>query len=284
MPFDYQSLKRITGTAIVNTTLADVDIQDGTITGGKLQLSAVTSAKLASSAVDLGTSTTTGSLPVGKGGTGLTGFSGADFVVRSNGSSLIQDRHGIASINVYTGNNTWSRPDGVRYIKVQVQGPAGGGSGHGEGGGAGGYAERFLDVTGISSVGVTISGGGGGTWYSGAGGNSGSCSFGPYISASGGHGANRQNQHSGGVSGSGSGGNMNIHTGGGFSHHARDAQGGVGASFFGGGAPSSYPNGGQFGHNHQNHCSEGSGGAGAHFHSYRGSDGRPGLIVVTNYY
>ena len=74
-----------------------------------------------------------------------------------------------------------------------------------------------------------------------------------------------------------------MHTGGGYSHHARDAQA-VAQSFFGSGAASNYPNGGQFGHNHEGHATLGSGGSGAHFHSYRGSNGRPGLIVVTNYY
>lgn len=283
MPFDYQSLKNITGEAIIDGSLSTNDIADQNVTAGKLEIGAVTSAKLATNAVNLGSGVVTGTLPVSRGGLNLTSFAGSYRAVYSDGSNLSQQPHGIASIQVWTSNGTWNRPGGVRYIKVQVQGAAGGGSGHGEGGAAGGYAELFLNVTGISSVNITIGGGGGGTWYAGAGGNGNASSFGPYVSASGGHGANRQNQHSGGVSGNGSGGNLNIHTGGGFSHHARDAQA-VAESFFGGGAASSYPNGGQFGHNHEGHSALGSGGAGAHFHSYRGSSGRPGIIVVTNYY
>lgn len=283
MPFDYQSLKNITGEAIIDGSLSADDIADLNVSANKLEIGSVTSAKLGTGAVNLGSAVVTGTLPISRGGVGLTSFSGSFRAVYSNGSNLSQDPHGIASIQVWTGNGTWSRPAGVRYIKVQVQGAAGGGSGHGEGGAAGGYAERFLDVTGIPSVAITIGDGGGGTWYAGAGGNGGGTSFGPFVSASGGHGANRQNQHSGGVSGVGSGGNLNVHTGGGFSHHARDAQA-VAESFFGGGAASSYPNGGQFGHNHEGHSALGSGGAGAHFHSYRGSSGRPGLIIVTNYF
>jgi len=283
MPFNYQSLKNITGAAIVDGSLVEADLQNLGVTAGKIELLAVNDTKLANNAIDLGTGTVTGTLPVNRGGLGLTSFGGATRAVTSNGSVLSHDLHGIASINVYTGNSTWNRPTGVRYIKVQVNGGGGGGGGHGEGGAAGGYAERFLDVTGISSVSVTIGGGGGGTYYSGAAGNGATSSFGPYISASGGHGANRQNQHSGGVSGNGSGGNLNIHTGGGYSHHGRDCSA-VAESFFGGGAASNYPNGGQFGHNHEGHATLGSGGSGAHFHSYRGSNGRPGIVIVTNYY
>jgi len=283
MPFNYQSLKNITGAAIVDDSLVEANIAGLNVTADKLELSAVTNTKMASGSVDLIAATVTGVLPINRGGLNISSFSGGNRAVYSDGTNLSQQPHGIASIQVFTGNSTWTRPAGVRYIKVQVQGAAGGGSGHGEGGAAGGYAERFLDVTSIASVGITIGGGGGGTWYAGAGGNAGGTSFGPYASASGGHGANRQNQHSGGVSGNGSGGNLNIHTGGGYSHHARDAQA-VAESFFGGGAPSSYPNGGQFGHNHESHTALGSGGSGAHFHSYRGSSGRPGVIIVTNYY
>ena len=71
--------------------------------------------------------------------------------------------------------------------------------------------------------------------------------------------------------------------GGGLSHHAYSAQS-CADTYFGGGAPSSHPQGGHFAHNHQGHSAPGSGGAGAHFHGHRGSDGRPGIIIVTNYY
>lgn len=283
MPFNYQTLKNYTSQSVVDASITSAEFGATTIAADRLELGSVTADKLATAAVNLSGSAVTGSLPIAKGGLGLTSFSGADRAIQSSGSALSQELHGIASINVYTGNSTWTRPAGVKYIKVQVNGAGGGGGGHGEGGAAGGYAERFLDVTGISSVSVTIGGGGGGTYYSGAAGNGNASSFGSYISASGGHGANRQAQHCGGVSGSGSGGNLNIHTGGGYSHHARDSSS-VAESFFGGGTASNYPNGGQFGHNHNSYAAEGAGGGGAHFHSYRGTDGRPGIVIVTNYY
>jgi hypothetical protein len=283
MPFNYQTLKNYTSQAVVDSSVTAEKFGATTIAADRLELASVNEAKLAASAVGLASTTVTGTLPVAKGGLAITSFSGANRAIQSDGGSLSQQLHGIASINVYTGNSTWNRPTGVKYIKIQINGGGGGGGGHGEGGAAGGYAERFLDVTSISSVGVTVGGGGGGTYYSGAAGNGNTSSFGPYVSASGGHGANRQNQHSGGVSGNGSGGNLNIHTGGGYSHHARDSSS-VAESFFGGGTSSNYPNGGQFGHNHNGHSALGAGGGGAHFHSYRGTDGRPGIIIVTNFY
>jgi len=283
MPFNYQTLKQYTTQSVTDGTITAGKLANTTVNGDRLVLASVTEAKLGTGAVNLNSATVTGTLPASRGGLGVAGFAGAGRALQSDGTNLSQQLHGIASINVYTGSSTWNRPAGVKYIKIQVNGAGGGGGGHGEGGAAGGYAERFLDVTGISSVSVTIGSGGGGTYYSGAAGNGNSSSFGPYVSAGGGHGANRQNQHSGGVSGAGSGGNLNIHTGGGYSHHARDSSS-VAESFFGGGTASNYPNGGQFGHNHNGYSALGAGGGGAHFHSYRGTDGRPGIIIVTNFY
>ena len=283
MAFDYQTLKNLRNDSIIDGAIATSDLADSSVTASKIVANNVTAAKLASSAINNTTGVTTGTLPVSKGGTTLTSFAGANRAIYSDGSSLSFQNHGIQGLSVFTGTGTWNRPAGVRYIRVQCLAGGGGGSGHGEGGGAGGYSERFLDVTGISSVTANVGGGGGGTYYANAGGDGGASSFGPYCSASAGHGANRQNQHSGGVSGVGSGGNLNLHMGGGLSHHAYSAQS-CADTYFGGGAPSSHPQGGHFAHVHQGHSAPGTGGAGAHFHGHRGSDGRPGLIIVTNYY
>jgi len=283
MPFNYQSLKQLTSAAIVDGSIQTADIANTTITGSQIVNATITATNLAVGAVDLNTNVVSGALPVAQGGIGLTTLTGANQAIRSNGSTLSFGQHGIQGLSVFTSDSTWTKPAGVRYIRVQLQAGAGGGSGHGEGGGAGGYAERFLDVTSISSVAVTIGGGGSGTYYNNAGNNGGASSFGPYLSASAGHGANRQNNHSGGISGVGSGGNLNLHMGGGLSHHAYSAQS-CADTYFGGGAVSSHPQGGHFAHNHQGHSAPGTGGAGAHFHGHRGSDGRPGIVIVTNYY
>lgn len=283
MAFNYQSLKNLTGQAIVDLSVSTNQIADRSIPDADINAGAVTAAKMASNSVSLTSSSVTSVLPVAKGGTGLSSIGGANTVLRTNASNngLEFAQAGYSGMQVFAGNGTWNRPAGVRYIRIKCQGAGGGGSGHGESGGAGGYSERILDVSSIGSVSVTIGGGGGGTYYSGAGGNGNSSSFGPYCSAQGGHGANRQNQHSGGVSGGAGGGDLNIHTGSGGSHHHSFGPGGT--SYFGGPAPSGHPQGGHFAHNHQNHSAPGTGGTGGYFHGHRGSDGRPGLVVVEEY-
>jgi hypothetical protein len=284
MAFNYQTLRRITGTAIVDGSLSDRELGDASATGIKVADGSVDANKLATNAVNLGTATTTGTLPLAKGGTAITsvGSSGQMMQVNSSNNGLTYGNHGIYGMQVFTSGGTWNKPSGVRYIKVQVQGGGGGGSGHGESGGAGGYSERVIDVTGVNSVSVSVSGETGGTWYFGRGGNGGTSSFGNYCSASGGRGANRNNSHSGGLAGSGSGGNLNIYGGGGQPHHTRSSVGGE--CYWGGGVAAGHPNGGNFSHNHQSHSTPGSGGAGGYFHGHRGSNGRPGLVVVTMYY
>jgi len=187
----------------------------------------------------------------------------------------------IFSMQVFTSSGTWNRPTGVKFIKVQLVGGGGGGSGHGESGGAGGYSERVIDVQATASVSVTIAGEVNGTFYSGPGDNNGGSSFGSFLSASGGFGANRNNQHSGGLGGVGSGGNLNIYGGGGQSHHNYSSVGGT--SFFGGAVAAGHPQGGNFSHNHQSHSAPGSGGSGGYFHNHRGSNGRPGMCVITHF-
>ena len=187
----------------------------------------------------------------------------------------------ISGMQVFTSSGTWNKPTNVKYIKVQVCGGGGGASGHGECGGAGGYSEKIINVQSISSVSVTVAGEVNGTYYRGGGSNGNGSSFGSYCSASGGYGANRNNQHSGGLGGVGSGGDLNIYGGGGNSHHGYSSSGP--ASFFGGAVAGGHPQGGNFSHNHQTHSAPGSGGSGGYFNSHRGSNGRPGIVIVTHF-
>lgn len=208
-------------------------------------------------------------------------------VLGTNGTSPLwqtaAQQGNITSMNVFTSSGTWTKPANVRYVHVQVIGGGGGGSGHGESGGCGGYAERIINVQSTSSVSVTVSGEVNGTYYAGGGDNGGTSSFGSFCSASGGYGANRNNQHSGGLGGVGSGGDLNVYGGGGESHHSRGGSATVAKCYLGGGVAGGWPQGGNFSHNHQSHSSPGSGGAGAHYHGHRGSNGRPGMVIVTNY-
>ena len=286
MAFDYQSLKNIySSNAVVSGAITGSYIASSAVTNNELAGGAVTASKLASSAVTLNSGQVTGTLSIGQGGTG-TNLAGSDYntVLRTNSSANGMEwaNHGLQSLQVFTSGGTWNRPAGVRYVRIQVVGGGGGGSGHGESGGAGGYAERILDVTGISSVSVSVAGDVGGSFYSGAGSNNGGSSFGPYVSAGGGYGANANSQHCGGVSGSGSGGDVNFYSGGGGSHHHSFGPGG--RNYFGGSVAGGHPNGGNFSHNHQSHSTPGSGGRGAYFGGHYGSNGKYGMVVITHYY
>jgi hypothetical protein len=279
MSFAYETLKQITGTEIVDGTVTSSNIVDGTVVNSNIASNSVSSSTVASGSVNLQGTAITGSLPIGYGGLQISGVGSATRAYRGDISFR---NYGIYGINVFTSSGTWTRPTDVRFIKVSCQGGGGGGSGHGESGGAGGYSELVLDVRSIGSVSVSIGGDSGSSFYSGAGSQGSSVSFGPYCSASGGYGANQNNQHSGGLGGVGSGGNLNIYGGGGANHHQESGIGG--ASFWGGSVAGGHPQGGNFSHNHQSHSAPGSGGAGAYFHGHYGSAGKAGMIVVYMYY
>lgn len=197
----------------------------------------------------------------------------------SDGSSVSWQSVGPASMQVFNSSGTWNKPAGIRKILVRLVGAGGGGSGHGEGGGAGGYSEKIIDVTSISTVSVTVGTGGGGTYYANAGAGGTATSFGAFLSASGGNGANSTNQHCGGLPGLGSGGDIN-HYGGGGSGHEYYSGPVSGGSFFGGAAATGHPNGGSFAVNHQYRCAPGAGGSPAYAGSYAGCQGGNGIVVV----
>ena len=187
---------------------------------------------------------------------------------------------GVRSMQVWTSNGTWNKPSGVKTIMVTVTGAGGGGSGFQESGGAGGTSQRQVDVTNVSSVSVTVGNPGGGTNYSGCGGNGNSSSFGGYCSASGGYGANCRQQHSGGIGGNGSGGSLNVYGGGGGGHGSHYSYGNhhAGTSYWGGSQPSSHGQS-NYAHRHQSHAAWGAGGNGAQYGN-RGARGREGVVVV----
>ena len=208
--------------------------------------------------------------------------------VTNNGSSPswgdVNLSTGIRSMQVWTSNGTWSRPSGVKTIMVTVTGAGGGGSGFCESGGAGGTAQRQVDVTNVSSVSVSVGNPGGGTNYSGCGGNGNTSSFGSYCSASGGYGANCRQGRAGGIGGNGSGGNLNVYGGGGNGHGSFHSYGShsSGVGYFGGGQPASH-NQRNYAHRHQSHAAWGAGGNGTRQNN-RGARGREGVVVVHEFY
>lgn len=285
MAFDYQTLKNLTSDSFIANTVTGSDIGSGQVTTAKFASSTLTANEFASSAVDLTSGVVTGTTPTSKGGTDNTGLGSAYqlLTVNSSNNGLTYANTGINRMVVFTSSGTYTPSAGTRYVHVQVQGAGGGAGGHGESGAAGGYSERIVSMVGVSSVSVYVGGGGGGTYYNNAGGNGDYASFGPYCSAGGGHGCNRHNNHNGGVSGGGSGGDFNIHCGSGGGHEQRSSGMG-GSSFWGGPAPAGHPQGGHFSHNHQSHSAPGTGGTSGYFSGHRGSDGRPGIVVITEYY
>jgi hypothetical protein len=285
MAFDYQTLKQIRNDAFISQTLTGSDVGTTQITTALFASGTLTATQLGSGSVDQTSSVVTGTTPYNKGGTGMSSMGGAYQLLATNssGNGLTFANHGIYRMVVFTGSGTYYPTGGVRYVWVQVQGAGGGAGGHGESGAAGGYAEKIVSMVGVGSVSVYVGGGGGGTYYNNAGGNGDYAGFGPYVSASGGHGCNRHNNHNGGLSGNGSGGDFNIHTGSGGGHEQRSSGMG-GSSFWGGPAPAGHPQGGHFSHIHQGHSAPGTGGTSGHFSGHRGSDGRPGLVVITEFF
>ena len=206
---------------------------------------------------------------------------------------------GLASMQVFTGNGTWTRPAGITKIRVFVTGGGGGGGGcvgdqlddTGGGGAAGGTAIKIIDVTNIASVSVTVGGGGNGGGPSGDGSGGSSSSFGNHCSASGGNGGRQVGNGNPAVGGVGSSGDMNIYGGGPFGGRGNDH---AGAAFCGGHGGASYWGGGSTGsqksdwsgtqdHNGTTNAAFGGGGAGGSGRISSGNTGIGGVVMVEEY-
>jgi hypothetical protein len=199
-------------------------------------------------------------------------------------------RGALKNIYTFSSNGTYTKSGtDVRQLRVICVGGGGGGRGYGESGGAGGFTERWIDATSITTVSVTIGGGGSGGVYYGYSPSGATTSFGGFCSASGGNGANNNQDHTGGQGGIGSGGNLNFHGGGGRGHinchsasHHNPGHGGN--SFFGGSTP-----GVHYTSRSQDNSAFGAGGTGSNFYNNgannydRGFDGQGGVCVVYEY-
>ena len=197
------------------------------------------------------------------------------------------DKGKLIAVDQWTSNGTWTKRSNVSKIHVITVGGGGGGCGHCESGGSGGYAEKLIDVSGLATgatVSVTVGGAGDGRGYHQGCGNGGTTSFGSYVSAIGGYGANTDWGHTGGRGGHGSGGDVNLWGGGGRSH-GDQGQTRAGESFFGGSNVAGHHGGNYYVHYSENlnHNPPGTGGNGEWTTHSRGAHGSPGICIVYNY-
>jgi hypothetical protein len=211
-------------------------------------------------------------------------------------AQLAAGHGGFKSMQVFTSTGTYTKPTGIKTIKVIATGGGGGGySGSpsynsGGGGGAGATCIKVIDVTSISSISVTIgAAGSGGTGDNYNNASGGSTSFGSHCTAGGGERGFREDQKTGtlGVGGIPTGGDINIHggmgaSGGGGSATDEPPGGGVGGASYWGGA-------GTNGNNSLaavNSTVYGAGGSGADHNgssSANGGNGVAGIVVVEEY-
>jgi hypothetical protein len=154
-------------------------------------------------------------------GTTLTLGASGDTVTIPSGATITNSgtatgfASGLASVQVFTSDGTWTRPASITKVIMEVQGAGGSGSAHTNynNGSAGGYAKKLLDVSSISSSTITIGTGGAAIAANGGAGNAGGASSWAdgtnTITGNGGL-AGSVSANTGVVGGSASGGDINI--------------------------------------------------------------------------
>jgi hypothetical protein len=213
-------------------------------------------------------------------------------------------------MRTYTSPATWTKPAGLKAVKVTVVGGGGGGGGargfniygypnrtsHGGHGGGGGTAVEYIPAASIPGP-VVVTRGAGGTAVAAspttgarAGNPGGTSSFGAFLSATGGAGAQAVPAPSGGngipgVGGAGSGGNLNFQGGqstdngrtGGFGQSIMSTMAQYSPGTFGAGLSGSLYGGGGTG-------ARSEGGPGPGTTPYGGSAGGGGVVIVEEFY
>jgi len=278
-----------------STILSDNGVSSGT-TGiktaggddGTLILQTTNSLGAATTAVTISNTQVTtlaNALPAGSGGTGITSAGTAGNVLTSNGTAWVSQAAAAGGgdyiMLAYVSPATWTKPAGLKAVKVTVVGAGGNGGvgtnapginyGGGNGGG-GGAAILYLDAPAVPGP-ITVTVGSAPSKTS---------SFGPLVSATGG--TNGAASPGSGdaptgpyAGGSGSGGTVNVTGGTGRGHGM--GNGGSGASGFGFGAGLADIGGGgtRAGLNY-------GGGAIGSSNPTAGAAGGAGIVIVEEFY
>ena len=222
----------------------------------------------------------------------------AGTVVRSDGTDAVWGSSGLASVQVFTSNGTWTKPTDVTNVLVTLVGGGGGGGGVSAeasdraagGGGAGGAALEFIDVTGTASETATVGAAGAAGAIAGNGGTGGTTSLGSLCSATGGAGGTAAGSGitGGGAGGAGSGGDANLVGAAGSPGTislatTNCAGGGGGSSYLGGGGSGAIHNANGNAGNNYGGGGQGAGGLSGDATGRTGGAGAPGLIIVWEY-
>lgn len=277
------------GTTKIIDSLGNQDAASVAITGGSMTgvtIGSSTASTVATSSLTLGSQAVSGV----SNDTSLAGNSDSNLVTQYAAKTYIDNtlRGRLKNIYTFTSTGTYTKSGtDVNVLHVCLCGAGGGGTSYSIGGGAGGYSEKLIDATGITTVSVTVGTGTAGAAYYSNIGQGGTSSFGSYLSASGGYGADQNYGHSGGHGGYGYGGTLNSIGGGSGSHnnmdqwsHSNSPDPTGGQSFFGG--PMAGAHDAKIG---ANHGAPGAGGTcvATNHNGQGGFAGQNGIVIVYEY-
>lgn len=142
---------------------------------------------------------------------------GSDYFEITNASGVAETNKTIGTGKIVIGGTIWTKPAGLKYIRVR--GVGGGGAGGSStasneqnmAGGGGGYFEKIIPASSLGDT-ETVTIGAGGIRAANSGGTSGgTTSFGSHCSATGGEGGSKASQGAAGsAGGNATGGDLNI--------------------------------------------------------------------------
>ena len=261
-----------------------ISISGGTITG--VTIGGTTASTVASTSLTLGSQAITNI----DNDTTMAGNSNSAVPTQNAVKTYLDNtlKGRLKNIYTFTSSGTYTKSGSdVNVLHVMVCGAGGGGTSYSIGGGAGGFSETIIAAGGISTVSVTVGTGTAGAAYYSNIGQGGTTSFGGYLSATGGYGADQNYGHSGGHGGYGYGGIINSTGGGSGSHNnmdqwstsnSPDVSGGT--SYFGG--PMAGAHTSRFG---SNHGAPGAGGTcvSTGHNGQGGFAGQNGICIVYEY-